>query len=60
MYVDPDWLLDFKKELYKSFVGYLGKLEYGLDIDDTMEYLLSCDNAIAHIKENTPILKRGA
>lgn len=41
-------------------MGYLGQLEYGLDIDDTMEYLLNVTMLFAHIKENTLILKRGA
>ena len=41
-HVCEPWLdAGFFKKLHKSFLGYLRKLEYGLDIDDTMEYLLS-------------------
>lgn len=54
MFVDPDWMLGFKKELYKSFVGYLWKLQYGLDIDDTMEYLLSVI-MLLHVYKKIPL-----
>ena len=54
MYVDPDWMLAFKKELYKSFVVYLGKLQYGLDIDDTAEYLLSVI-MLLHVYRKIPL-----
>lgn len=49
MDVDPGWMLDFKKELYKSSAGYSRKLENGLNIDKTMECFIKCDNAITHI-----------